>query len=58
MKEIREAYNKTKMTDEEIKALDTLTDKEREELFEKKLQELVDFTMKINKKLQQKGEQE
>ena len=48
MKEIRESYNKKMMTDEEVKALESLTDKERKELFEKKLKELVDFTMEIN----------
>ena len=48
MKEIRESYNKKKMTDEEVKALESLTDEERKEFFDKKLKELVDFTMEIN----------
>ena len=36
------------MTDEEVKALESLTDEERKEFFDKKLKELVDFTMEIN----------
>jgi|TARA_R110000751_G_scaffold84297_4_gene168755 hypothetical protein len=57
MKKIRESYNEKKMTDEEIKALESLTDEERKELFEKKLKELVDFTLEINE-FYQKGEEE
>ena len=57
MKAIRESYNKKKMTDEEVKALESLTDEERKELFEKKLKELVDFTLEINE-FYQKGEEE
>lgn len=58
MKEIRETYNKMKMTEEELKASQSLTDEEREELVERKLKELVDFTMLINKKYQKIGEEE
>ena len=57
MKAIRESYNKKKMTDEEVKALESLTDEERKELFDKKLKELVDFTLEINE-FYQKGEEE
>ena len=57
MKKIRESYNEKKMTDEEIKALESLTDEERKERFEKKLKELVDFTLEINE-FYQKGEEE
>lgn len=58
MKEIRESYNTKKMTDEEVKSLESLTDEDREELFERKLKDLLDFTMLINKKWQKIGEEE
>jgi len=57
MKKIRESYNEKKMTDEEIKSSLYLTNKERKKLFEKKLKELVDFTLEINE-FYQKGEEE